>query len=65
MHDGSIPTLEAVVDYYNRGGEPSPRLDPRIRPLGLSQQERTDLVAFLRSLTGSARYGPDGRRLEE
>jgi cytochrome c peroxidase len=65
MHDGSLPTLEAVVDYYNRGGERSPRLDPRIRPLGLSAEERNDLVAFLRSLTGSARYGPDGRRLEE
>ena len=52
MHDGSIPTLREVVEFYNRGGEPNPLLDPRIRPLGLSESEIDDLVAFLKSLTG-------------
>lgn len=52
MHDGSLRTLEAVVDFYDAGGEPNPGLDPRIRPLGLSASEKADLLAFLRSLTG-------------
>ena len=52
MHDGSIATLEEVVALYDAGGEDNEWLDRRIRPLGLSDQEKTDLVAFLRSLTG-------------
>ena len=52
MHDGSLGTLEDVVRFYDRGGVPNPLLDPRIRPLGLSDQEVDDLVALLRSLTG-------------
>jgi cytochrome c peroxidase len=54
MHDGSLPDLEAVVDHYQRGGIAHPGLDPRIRPLALSEQDRHDLVDFLRSLTGSS-----------
>ena len=53
MHDGSLPDLESVVDYYNRGGVSHPGLDPRIRPLRLDGQQQTDLVNFLKSLTGS------------
>ena len=53
MHDGSLSTLRDVVDFYNRGGEPNPLLDPLIHPLGLSEREIDDLVAFLESLTGS------------
>lgn len=53
MHDGSLATLRDVVDYYDQGGVPNELLDPRIRPLGLSQSEKQDLVAFLESLTGS------------
>jgi len=53
MHDGSIATLEEVVALYNRGGEPNEWLDPLIgEPLGLTDQEKADLVEFLRSLTG-------------
>ncbi len=52
MHDGSLPTLEAVVDYYNRGGHRHPGIDPRVRPLNLSAEEKRDLVAFLEALTG-------------
>ena len=53
MHDGSLSTLRDVVAFYNRGGEPNPQLDPLIHPLGLSEREIDDLVAFLESLTGS------------
>jgi cytochrome c peroxidase len=52
MHNGSLPTLDAVVTFYDAGGVPNEVLDPLIRPLGLSTAERSDLVAFLRSLTG-------------
>ena len=52
MHDGSLATLEQVVDYYNHGGTPNPSLSPEIRPLGLTAQERGDLVEFLQALTG-------------
>jgi cytochrome c peroxidase len=52
MHDGSIPTLRGVVAFYDRGGVPNEGLDPRLRPLGLSDEEIDDLVAFLESLTG-------------
>jgi cytochrome c peroxidase len=42
-----------VVDFYDAGGVPNELLDPLIRPLGLSETEKEDLVAFLMSLTGS------------
>jgi cytochrome c peroxidase len=51
MHDGSVASLEQVIDHYARGGHKNPRRDSRIRPLFLSQTERADLAAFLRSLT--------------
>ena len=51
MHDGSLPSLSAVVAFYNAGGVPNEGLDPRIKPLGLDDQEQTALVAFLESLT--------------
>jgi cytochrome c peroxidase len=53
MHDGSLATLEDVIEFYNRGGIPNENLDPLIRPLNLDQEEIRALVAFLRSLTGS------------
>lgn len=53
MHDGSLATLEAVVAFYNVGGVPNENLDPKIKPLNLDAQEQADLVAFLKSLTGS------------
>ncbi len=54
MHDGSLPTLEAVIDFYDRGGGRNPNLDRDIRPLHLTALQRKDLVAFLRALTSSA-----------
>lgn len=51
MHDGSLATLEAVVDQYDAGGRGHPNTDPLIEPLGLDSTEKSDLVAFLRALT--------------
>jgi cytochrome c peroxidase len=53
MHDGSLATLADVVRFYNDGGRANDGLDPRIRPLGLSEADVADLVAFLESLTGA------------
>jgi cytochrome c peroxidase len=50
MHDGSLATLEDVVEFYNRGGGANPYRDPLLEPLGLSPEESRDLVAFLRAL---------------
>ncbi|MEO7205982.1 MAG: MbnH family di-heme enzyme [Steroidobacteraceae bacterium] len=51
MHDGSLPTLEAVLDHYVHGGHKNPLQDPRVRPFVLSPTERVDLLEFLKSLT--------------
>ena len=51
MHDGSEPTLESVVEFYNKGGVPNPNLDGGIRPLNLSEEEKMDLVEFMKALT--------------
>jgi len=56
MHSGQFATLEAVVDFYNFGGG-TPVVgtrDPLLVPLGLTAEETTDLVAFLRTLTGAS-----------
>ena len=50
MHDGSLPTLRAVVEFYNRGGNENPWRSQRIRPLNLTSQDVDDLVAFLHAL---------------
>ncbi len=52
MHDGSLKTLEDVVEYYDKGGTPNRNLDRRIKPLHLSGQDKKDLVAFLHALSG-------------
>lgn len=52
MHDGSLKTLEEVIDLYNKGGEANPWLDKKMEKLNLTDEEKMDLVAFLRSLDG-------------
>lgn len=52
MHDGSMATLESVVEFYNQRGYPGPDTDPLLKPLGLTQDEQAELVAFLKALTG-------------
>jgi len=53
MHNGAYRTLAEVVDHYDRGGDDKSNLSPNIQPLGLSAQEKLDLVAFMKSLTGA------------
>ena len=52
MHDGAFKTLEEVVDFMDQGGGKNLNLSPLMKPLGLSTQEKTDLIAFLKALTG-------------
>ncbi len=52
MHDGSLPDLMAVVEYYDAGGVPHEGQDGRVRPLALSAEDKAALVAFMKSLTG-------------
>jgi cytochrome c peroxidase len=56
MHDGSLATLEEVLDFYSRGPRENPFLDPRMRPLDLTADEKADLLAFLGALTGEVSY---------
>lgn len=55
MHDGRFATLEEVIEHYNSGLKSSPTIDPNLKSagtgLGLSTQEKADLVAFMRTLT--------------
>ncbi len=53
MHDGSLSSLEEVIDFYNQGGVGNENLDSLIQPLGLSKDDKLDLLDFLQSLTGS------------
>jgi cytochrome c peroxidase len=57
MHDGSLKTLDEVVEYYNKGGIPNKNLDANIKPLHLGDQEKNDLVAFLKALSGEGWKG--------
>jgi cytochrome c peroxidase len=52
MHDGSLKTLEEVVEYYDKGGTPNKNLDEKIVPLKLTAQDKADLVEFMKSLSG-------------
>ncbi len=71
MHDGSMTTLEQVVDHYDKGGNANPCLDPDMKKLELTSQEKADVVAFMKSLTGETKKleeivptlpaGPDGK----
>lgn len=51
MHDGRIPTLADVVDFYDRGAGANLYLDAKIQPLGLTGSEKADLVEFLESIS--------------
>ena len=52
-----MATLEDVVEFYNDGGRKNPYLDSTLRPLKLTDDEKTALLAFLRSLTGKVSEG--------
>lgn len=60
MHNGTLPTLEAVIEFYNQGGVASdgrttgfPQTKSAlIFPLGLTEQEKADLLSFVESFSG-------------
>src|SRR5918995_6440848 len=53
MHDGVFKTLEDVIEFKDKGGQPNPHLSPLMKPLGLAPDEKTDLVVFMKALTGA------------
>ncbi|MDP2177654.1 hypothetical protein [Methylicorpusculum sp.] len=53
MHDGSLANLAEVIEFHNQGGFANPFLDAEMRPLGLNQKEKSDLLAFMEALTSS------------
>jgi cytochrome c peroxidase len=53
MHNGSLATLQDVIDHYDHGGNRHALLDPEIRPLHLTAAEKQQLRAFLEGLSGS------------
>jgi cytochrome c peroxidase len=57
MHDGSLATVEEVIDFYSDGGPANPFLDPEIRPRNFTPGEKRALAAFLKSLTGRVTEG--------
>ena len=54
FHDGSAGSLREVVDFYDRGGGDAGAKSPRLQPLGLRDDEKEALIAFLRGLSGTA-----------
>ena len=57
MHDGTLSTLKEVIDYYDKGGNRNPQLDPEIRELRLTPEEKSALLAFFQALNGTVRDG--------
>lgn len=53
MHDGRFQTLEEVMDHYNSGGHRQSNTDPLIQPLGLSEKQKQQVIAFVKTLTDS------------
>ena len=59
MHDGSLATLDDVIDFYDRGGGDDPKKSSMLRPLGLSREEKESLREFL--ATGLSGRMPESR----
>ena len=57
MHDGSLATLEDVINFYSDGGRPNSHLDSEIRPRRFTVEEKKALIAFLNALSGRVREG--------
>lgn len=51
MHDGRFQTLEEVIEHYNSGGHYAENLDPNIRPLDLTDKEKAEILAFMKTFT--------------
>src|SRR5687768_13385131 len=53
MHDGRFQTLEEVIAHYNSGGKSSPNKNALLYPLKLTETQKSDLIAFILTLTDS------------
>jgi cytochrome c peroxidase len=53
LHDGSAQSLDDVLKFYDRGGQPNGNQDPMMRPLRLTDGDEADLKAFLEALSGT------------
>jgi cytochrome c peroxidase len=58
MHDGSLATLEDVIDLYDRGGIDRASRDDQIHQLNLPPSDKADLIAFLQTLNGKPKPFP-------
>jgi cytochrome c peroxidase len=56
MHDGSLATLEDVIEHYRKGGVANPQLDEEIFPLKITDEQKADLVTFLKEGLTSDSY---------
>lgn len=56
MHDGSLKTLEDVIEFYRKGGIANPQLDEEIFPLKVTDEEKKDLITFLKEGLASSEY---------
>ncbi len=61
MHDGSMETLEEVVEWYAKGGFPNPTLSKDVKKLDLTVQDKKDLVAFMKACTSKLPEVEQGR----
>lgn len=52
MHDGTLKTLEEVVEWYAKGGHPNKHLSDKVKKLELNAQDKKDLVEFMKACTG-------------
>lgn len=52
MHNGSLATLEEVIDYYDKGGIPNKNLHPLMRPLEMTTEDKKSLLSFMHALSG-------------
>ena len=52
MHDGSLATLRDVIAHYAAGGQANPNRSEFVKPLDISERDKTDMLAFLATLTG-------------
>ena len=54
MHDGSIRQVDDVIEFYNRGGNANPHLDPELHTLHLTSEDKRALALFLKALNGQS-----------
>ena len=57
MHDGSLATLEDVIEFHDRGGNPNPCLDSELRPRKLTSEEKQALITLLHALSSHVQDG--------